>query len=266
MEVARGIDVGDEVEIDMRPEESLVIESMAGLRLLRKGPIDWHQYKKPAVSSKPAKSCDLDARPESYWEHPGRERANIKGHLRRRLIAASEAGSDQESIPPEVREDSISEASKMLLQRMHPSYRGGEDLPDYFEDEVEIARLATTRTVHCEVTSIRARREAGRIRYRVVDEYESTITCAREESDRPLSLREVIELIDNASTEDLTGLYFGVYEWQVANDESSPDELAGSIEVSSTFYPEIGAYYEEAFKVWCEAKKAERAKERPGEN
>jgi len=265
MEVAQGLNVGDEVEIDMRPEEGLVIESMVGLRLLRKGPIDWCQYTIPAARKRD-EGIDLDFRPVSYWEHPGRERANIKGHLRRRLIAASEAGSNAEPIPPEVREDSISEASKALLQRMHPSYRGGEDLPDYLEDEVEIARLANTRTVHCEVTSVRARRKAGRINYRIVDEYESTITCAREESDCPLSLREVIELIDTASTEDVTGLYFGVYEWQLANDECSPDELAGFIEVSSTFYLEIGAYYDKAFAVWCQTKNAERARGRPGDN
>jgi hypothetical protein len=263
MEVARGLDVGDEVEIDTQPGP--VLESMAGLRLLRKGPIDWRQYKTTAARTKPAEDIDLDFRPESYWKHPGRKRANIKGHLRRKRIAARDAGSNTEPIPPEMREDSISEASKTLLLRMHPSFRSGEDLPDYLEDEVEIARLANTYTVFCEVTSIRARREAGRIKYRIVDEYESTISCARDESERPLSLREVIDLIDTASQGGIVGFYFGVFEdWWLRDEQSSPTEWAGSIEVSSTFYPKIGAYYDEAFKVWCETKNAERARKRPG--
>jgi hypothetical protein len=210
-------------------------------------------------------SIDLDIRPESYWERPGRKRANVKGHLRRRLIAASEAAGNTEPVPPEVHEESISEAAMRLLQRMHPSYRGGEDLPDYLQAEVEIARLAYTRTVHCEVTSIRARREGNRIKYRIADEYGTDITCAREESDRPLSLRELIEVIDTSSTGDWTGLYFGDFEWRLSNGECSPDDLAGFIEVSSTFYPTIGTYYEGAFKVWCEVKMDERAKEYPSD-
>jgi hypothetical protein len=112
--------------------------------------------------------------------------------------------------------------------------------------------------------SIRAKQEAGRIKYRIVDEYGTKITCTREDSDRPLSLRELIEVIDTSSTEDWTGLYFGDFEWRLSNEECSPDELAGFIEVSSTFYPKIGAYYEEAFRVWCETKNAEHAKRRPG--
>jgi hypothetical protein len=213
-------------------------------------------------------SIDLDFRPDSYWDAPRRKRANVKGHLRRRLIAAAEAVGDTDSIPPEMREDSISEASKIVLQHMHPSYRSGEDLPDSLENEVEIARLANTYTVFCEVTSIRARRQAGRIRYRVVDEYESKIRCARKESVHPLALREVIELIDTATVAGLTGLYFCTFEvwwreneeWWLSHPESSPTEWAGNIEVSSTFYPQLGLYYEEAFKAWCEAKHVERSR------
>jgi hypothetical protein len=58
LEVARGLEVGDEVEIDMRPEQGLVIESMTGLTLLRKGPVDWRQYKTPAAPSKPAENIE----------------------------------------------------------------------------------------------------------------------------------------------------------------------------------------------------------------
>jgi hypothetical protein len=287
MEVARGLNIGDEVDIDMRP--GLTIESMTGLRLLRKGPVDWRQYKKSPTSLSPVvatrtgnvgqasaatvggqtvagrahENIDLDFRPESYWDQPGGKHANVKGQLRRRAIAASEVSGDADLAPPEVREESISDADKSFLQLMHPSYRAGEDLPDYPEGEVEIARLAYTQTVHCEVTSIRARRESGRIRYRVVDEYDSQITCARQWSDRPLTLRELIELIDSSSTPDCEGLYFGDLNSRLNNEETAPDELEGFIEVSSLFYPNIGACYERAFKAWCEARISERTKDRP---
>ena len=194
---------------------------------------------------------DLGFRPTSYWKHPGRKRANIKGTLRRHIVAEDKAlgVTNQE---PELLADSISDPMKDVLQRLHPALRGGEDLPDTPRGEVEIARLAYTQTVHCEVTSIRARREGGRIHYRVVDEYETPITCGREWSDEPLTLGELIDLIEDSSDgECREGLFFGDLDWRMANEEGTQArDLEDFIEVSSPFYPEIGKWFGEAVLEW----------------
>jgi hypothetical protein len=66
---------------------------------------------------------------------------------------------------------------KNWLGRQNPQFRGGEDLPDLENGEVEIARLTLANSVHGEVTSLRAKltKEDGKISLRMVDEYESEI-------------------------------------------------------------------------------------------
>lgn len=205
---------------------------------------------------------DLSFRPASYWDHPGHKRANIKGTVRRRLVAEDEVLGDSD-LEPELIADSISESSKRALQGIHPSLRGGEDLPDAARGEIEIARLSYTCTVHCEVTSIRARRSGGRIHYRVVDEYETAITCGREWSDHPLTLGELIDLIEGSSDgEWREGLYFGDLQWRVWNeDDTKAEDLEDFIEVSSSFYPEITKWFREAFIEWRDEQIAVRCDE-----
>ena len=209
----------------------------------------------PDVENRPSSrnansKIDLNFRPTTYWSHPERKRANIKGTLRRRTVAEREARGE-DNLEPELLEESIDEPARRALQGIDPWLRSGEDLPDSSRGEIEIARLTYTRTVHCEVTSIRARRKGGRIHYRVVDEYATEIWCGIESSDAPLTLGELIDLIEKSSAgESREGLYFGDLDWRVGNGEATPEDLEDFIEVSSTFYPEIERWYEEAFREW----------------
>lgn len=117
-----------------------------------------------------------------------------------------------------------------------------------------IARLAYTCTVHCEVTSIRARRDGRRILYRVVDEYDSPVELSRESSEQALAMHELIALIDETCIRgSRPGLYLGDLAWRVDNEEDAAEDLAGFIEVSSPFYPQLGEWYEAAFQRWCTA-------------
>lgn len=202
---------------------------------------------------------DLGFRPASYWDHPASHHANIKGTLRRQAFAAAE-GLESDELELEIFGDSISEPAKQSLQRLHPSFRSGEDLPNTPEGEIEIARLTYTRTIHCEVTSIRAWREDDRIRYRVVDEYSTPITCGTDCSDQPLTLGELIDLIEGSSDgECRDGLYFGDLDWRLTNeDDATPEALEDFFEVSSPFYPEIGKWYEEASREWVAQHLSER--------
>ena len=78
---------------------------------------------------------------------------------------------------------------KGVMGQQHPRFRGGEDLPDLANGEVETARLTLTNNVHCEVTSLRAKRtvESGKISLRMVDEYESEITPPYQIAEMPLT-------------------------------------------------------------------------------
>ena len=90
----------------------------------------------------------------------------------------------------------LSDADRRALGRLHPSFMGGEYLPDRRDTEVEIARINIDSTTS-DVTSIYAKAGKDRIRYRVVDEYNGyTLSekCTRS-SKRPLSLGELIEFL-----------------------------------------------------------------------
>jgi hypothetical protein len=62
------------------------------------------------------------------------------------------------------------ERRRLALGRLHPSFMGGEYLPDRRDTEVEIARINIDSTTS-DVTSVYAKAGKDRIRYRVVDEY-----------------------------------------------------------------------------------------------
>ena len=86
------------------------------------------------------------------------------------------------------------ERRRLALGRLHPSFMGGEYLPDRRDTEVEIARINIDSTTS-DVTSVYAKAGKDRIRYRVVDEYNGdTLSEKRTRSSkRPLSLGELID-------------------------------------------------------------------------
>ena len=106
---------------------------------------------------------------ELLGRHQNDTLVNIKGDFRRRKVleainsgSAKELGDDtlQESLPEDMRE---------AVGKIHPTFVGGEYLPDYDENEVEIARVRLMSTT-ADVFSISARHDGKYIHYRVVDE------------------------------------------------------------------------------------------------
>ena len=65
---------------------------------------------------------------------------------------------------------SLDDESRQRLGHVHPHFIGGEYLPSYGRQEVEIARIELASTTS-DVISLRARPAGSRIRYRIVDEY-----------------------------------------------------------------------------------------------
>lgn len=145
----------------------------------------------------------------------------IKGNYRRDFVLGAIKSEGLDSVPEAWRAHDISENLKSFLQRQHPQARGGEDLPDLEEGEVEIARLSLLDSVHGEVTSLRARRDSGdsRILFRMVDEYETEIALPHEAANAPLTAEQVIGFFRDA--------------------DPSPTEVSCKMGFQSFFYPNL---------------------------
>ena len=119
----------------------------------------------------------------------------IKGNFRRSVIFKSLMTEGLASIPGLWLAHDIPEQFKGVLTATGgPQARGGEDLPDLSEGEVEIARMTLMDSVHGEVTSLRAKRDPSdrRILLSIVDEYETRFTLPRSEISAPLTAEEVL--------------------------------------------------------------------------
>ena len=118
----------------------------------------------------------------------------VKGNYRRQFVRKSMEEDGVESVPPAWKEHNLSEVLLGFLGGQHPRARGGEDLPDLDDGEVEIARMTLVDSVHGEVTSLRARLENDQILYRMVDEYGTEIDLPYGETKAPLTAEQVIEM------------------------------------------------------------------------
>jgi hypothetical protein len=146
----------------------------------------------------------------------------IKGNFRRQFVAEAIQSEGLDSIPPPWLEHDLSMSLKDLLGAQAPDARGGEDLPDLDEGEVEIARLALTNAVHGEVTSLRARRSpnGNEILLRMVDEYETCFELPYDRVESPLTSEQVIELFRDA--------------------DPSPLDTSCEVELQSFFHNDLG--------------------------
>lgn len=132
---------------------------------------------------------------------------------------------------------------------------GGEYLPGYQPREVEIARLELASTTS-DVISIRARSAGERIRYRILDEYESVFSLPRKTSLRPLSLLELIELIDGSSDDEwgLALTYTATNYGCLRADDL--ERLVDFTTVSSEVYPQLSVHYEYLREDWYQQEQA----------
>ena len=165
-----------------------------------------------------------EPRPDSFVSPRTEEDATlrrIKGDFRRSMVLEAITPDGLGSIPQPWLAHELSEDLKQVLGAQEPGHRGGEDLPDLLENEVEIARLSLV-SVHREVTSLRARDVGGgRILLRLVDEYETECVLPRSESMEPLTADEVVALFCDA--------------------DPSPAETGCEFALSSAFYPDLDA-------------------------
>ncbi len=213
---------------------------------------------------------NLQYRPESYFEPSKVELtalSRIKGEKRRRIAKDLAEGRNPEDLDylesmalamlqDSLASEELDEQKRDALGKLHPSFMGGEFLPSLPREEVEIARIALESTT-ADVISVRARAGDGKIRYSVVDEYESDFNVDPQESDLPLTMEELVRLIDRA------GIGLSVEEDGEANLTDSfrdmnlsgvgdPAELIDFVTVSSEFYPQLEGYYRERALAWAD--------------
>jgi hypothetical protein len=120
----------------------------------------------------------------------------IKGNFRRSFLGNAIRSDGGDSVPPAWQRHDLSHSLRDFLQARHPRARGGEDLEDLAEGEVEIARLTLADSVHGEVVSLRAKKIGGSKGFsiRMVDEYQTEIHLPYAKSSRILTDEEILEL------------------------------------------------------------------------
>jgi hypothetical protein len=204
-----------------------------------------------------------DWRSSSYWDPPADVLQvvlqNIRGTKRREMIQDFwDAGRLQE-LDDVFLQDELTNEDRESLGRVHPSFMGGEYLSRSRKGEVTIARI-DLESVMGDAIEVRAAPSGKRIRYRVVDEHETEFTIYPKTSRQPLSLGQLVELIDHASPDPSFEESLALY-YTAANYESGEclEGLESFTSLYSDVYPELGKHYHRVLAGWFEAKHKELA-------
>jgi hypothetical protein len=190
---------------------------------------------------------DYSYRPISYFHELDPQAlivASILGEERRKDVQQRLAAGGTLEGDDWLTESKLDASTRQVIGSLHPAFMGGEYLPAFGEEEIEIARIVLA-SVTQDVISIRARRAKRSIIYRIVDEYESNFTLARKSSAKPLTFRELISFIDGSFHEEdeaQGGLVFSILQTNI--DAAGDSEgMRNFIAVASSFYPGLKSYY-----------------------
>lgn len=205
-----------------------------------------------------SKNYDLKFTPQSYWgpqdvkTHFG---SRIKGELRRKA-AIKELGlgvADEGMLKSSLEED-----ERSAVGRDHPWFMGGEYLPDLRSNEVEIARVVLESTT-MDVISIRARHTKNRIKYSVVDEYDSKFEFSPKSSKKPLALGQIINLVEEMTLDGDSASPSAYRDSQGLDEVELIKEMKSFVSVSSQFYADLHPWFERDAEIWA----SDRLKELP---
>jgi hypothetical protein len=169
---------------------------------------------------------------------------------------------------PELTCDEVSQGERERLGRIHPSFMGGEYLPGYRANEVEIVRMEFKSTT-ADVISVRARpvgRKKVKIEYRVVDEYLSDFTFKPHRSSEPLTLGQLVHSLDNVkhsagggdlSIDDVWMRHGWVLCYiecnRACSDEGDSVPHRNFMTISSDVYPDVARHYRRLIDRWVNA-------------
>ena len=213
----------------------------------------------PGFTPKRFKGIDYAQRPQSYWDDSSVLHAtlrNVKGENRRRLIRDFHSLNQLDQVEPGLSKDTLTTPERQSLGRIHPSFLGGEYLPDYQTAETEIARIVLDSTTR-DVISLRARRtKTGLLRYSIVDEYEGIFLFPKLPSRDSLSLGQIVDWIDLTRVEGNSDDGYGLgLIYTVGNFTEGEDihKLENFTTVESELYPQLAQHYERLSSEWATA-------------
>jgi len=199
------------------------------------------------------KRIDKSYRPTNYfWAYDRgiRLASNIKGAERKALYERLLKEGDSAAC-----DELLTQSSLTVEQRrranVHPAFMGGEYLPDCDPNEVEIARITIASTTQ-DVTCVYAKRVAGGIDYRVVDEYEGMTLdeeTARRTTD-PMALSELVQFFMTAW--DLRMVLDANF---VENGYPRSHARGFIVDASSTFYAQFGDAMGNYVENWIRAER-----------
>ena len=178
--------------------------------------------------------------------------SRVKGTARRNELMKAMEEERLENLPEQFLHSALSDEQRSASAALHPALMGGEYLPDFLKDEVEVARIELASTT-ADVISVRMRPTRKGLVYRVVDEYgngnagedgddgddyeegesDSMVDSTPLVSKVPLSLAELGEFVMEAAQ---------VEEIITRNEFYTVDEALAFISGSSVYYPEFGLY------------------------
>ena len=194
------------------------------------------------------KGVDLSFRPSSRLFPLTAEKlllSRVKGTQRRESLTAAIEQDRLGDLNPFFTQTSLSAEDRRARAAIHPSFMGGEYLPDYEEGELEMARLSL-RSVTADVISIRLRRTEDGFVYRIVDEYmdqdpnglldEPTTIVV----DQPLTMKDFGAFVVQVSRMD---------HWCDPESHETEEEAQDFVVATSEFYPEFGDYIAEAISL-----------------
>lgn len=192
---------------------------------------------------------DWKFRPATYWDPDLAAIANIKGDIRRACLMDSLAGPDPEDEhDEEFRRVSLSEQELEERRGRRPGSLGGEYLPDYLPDEVEIARITLDPAIR-RCVAVRARPVRQQIRYRVVCDHGARFVFSPASSDQPLTLEQIAQLLCCIrETDQATPLIES--HWLRYQQLVETGDAIGAIKVSSLFYPQLTEWYFQEALAW----------------
>jgi len=187
----------------------------------------------------------LDFVPETYWDELGSDLGKDLNEYERREKAAISTG----------------DWSNIRLPAVRFGFEGGNYLPKFLNCEVEIARLALESTTW-DVKSIRARPTSRGITYRVVDEYNNKYSFRPKTTRRPLSMRQLVDLIEGLNVDGVSSSPATLRADQTADDANEIRQLETFVTVSSDFYPSLEAWYSYEAERWAEDQLSELSRKR----
>ena len=205
------------------------------------------------------KGIDYSYQPQSYWVDSSVLQAllrDVKGVQRRKMIIDYYEQDAIDQLDDSFLQAKLSDEQRQRLGLIHPSFMGGEYLPDCTENETEIARIELQSTL-ADVISIRAKRVGDEYQYNVVDEHGDAYNLFTDISYETFTLDELIDFIDN--TEQAGGWGGGLsLSYNNANAESlDREQLRNFTTISSEIYPQLEVHYDRIFDDWVAENKDE---------